>query len=58
MALFIGIFKDKTVFITGHTGFQGSWLTLWLKQLGAKVIGYSLGPPTKPSLFESLDLQN
>ena len=58
MAIFSGIFKDKNVFITGHTGFQGSWLTLWLKQLGAKVIGYSLGPPTKPSLFESLDLQN
>jgi len=55
---FQGIFKNKTVFVTGHTGFQGSWLSLWLKLLGANVIGYSLEPPTKPSLFESLDLQN
>lgn len=58
MQIFSGIFKDKNVFVTGHTGFQGSWLTLWLKQLGAHVIGYSLEPPTKPSLFELLDLQN
>jgi len=52
------IFREKTVLITGHTGFQGAWLTLWLKLLGAKIIGYSLEPPTKPSLFESLNLQN
>ena len=37
----INTFSDKTVFLTGHTGFQGSWLTLWLEMLGAKVIGYS-----------------
>jgi CDP-glucose 4,6-dehydratase len=49
--LFNGIFKNKTVFVTGHTGFIGSWLVLWLQSLGAKVIGYSLEPPTKPSLF-------
>ena len=55
--MFGNFFKDKKILVTGHTGFQGSWLTLWLKLLGAKVIGYSL-PPTKPSLFESLELEN
>ena len=55
---FHGIFQDKTVLITGHTGFQGSWLTLWLKLLGSKIIGYSLEPPTKPSLFETLHLED
>ena len=54
--LFQGIFKNKTVFVTGHTGFQGSWLVLWLKLLGAKVIGYSLDIPTQPSMFEALEL--
>lgn len=44
--------KDKHVFLTGHTGFKGSWLSLWLQQLGANITGYSLGPPTSPSLFE------
>ena len=42
---------NKKVFITGHTGFKGGWLSLWLTQLGAKVSGYSLEPPTSPSLF-------
>jgi len=44
--------KDKKVFLTGHTGFKGSWLSLWLNSLGASVRGYSLEPPTSPSLFE------
>jgi CDP-glucose 4,6-dehydratase len=44
--------KDKKVLITGHTGFKGSWLSLWLQNKGANVIGYSLPPPTNPSLFE------
>ena len=43
--------KDKRVFLTGHTGFKGSWLSLWLVSLGAKVKGYALNPPTSPSLF-------
>ena len=43
--------QDKRVFLTGHTGFKGSWLSLWLFSLGAKVRGYSLNPPTTPSLF-------
>lgn len=44
-------FHGKTVLITGHTGFKGSWLTAWLKQLGAKVVGIALDPPTTPSHF-------
>ena len=56
--MFGNFFKDKKILVTGHTGFQGSWLTLWLKLLGANVIGYSLPPPTKPSLFESLEIEN
>lgn len=43
--------KNKKVFLTGHTGFKGSWLSLWLTELGAKVYGYSLEPITSPSLF-------
>jgi len=42
----------KRVFVTGHTGFKGSWLSLWLEMLGADVTGYALEPPTSPSLFE------
>ena len=45
-------YRGKTVFVTGHTGFKGSWLCLWLERLGAQVVGYSLAPPTTPSLFE------
>jgi CDP-glucose 4,6-dehydratase len=44
--------RDKRVFVTGHTGFKGSWLALWLARLGARVTGYALAPPTTPSLFE------
>lgn len=44
--------KGKKVFVTGHTGFKGSWLCLWLHSLGANVTGYSLAPPTEPSLFD------
>ena len=42
----------KVVLLTGHTGFKGSWLSLWLQSMGARVIGYALAPPTNPSLFE------
>jgi len=45
------IFRNSRVIVTGHTGFKGSWLTAWLKQLGAKVMGISLDPPTYPSHF-------
>jgi CDP-glucose 4,6-dehydratase len=44
--------RDKKVFVTGHTGFKGSWLMLWLARTGAQVRGYALSPPTQPSLFE------
>ncbi len=45
------VWQDKRVFLTGHTGFKGSWLSLWLQMLGAKVYGYALEPPTEPNLF-------
>lgn len=48
--------KDKKVFLTGHTGFKGSWLSLWLQSMGATVKGYSLAPPTHPSLFLVADV--
>lgn len=47
-----GFWENKKVFITGHTGFKGSWLSLWLYSMGAKVTGYALSPPTKPSLYK------
>jgi CDP-glucose 4,6-dehydratase len=52
----IDSYCNKTVLITGHTGFKGSWLALWLEMLGAQVIGYSLDPPTEPSFFQSTGL--
>jgi len=45
--------KDKKVLITGHTGFKGGWLSLWLQHLGANVVGYSLEPSAKPSLYNA-----
>jgi CDP-glucose 4,6-dehydratase len=48
--------KDKKVFLTGHTGFKGSWLAHWLTGIGADVRGYSLDAPTHPNLFEALGL--
>lgn len=44
--------QDKRVFVTGHTGFKGAWLSLWLQSLGANVTGYSLQPPSKANMFE------
>ncbi|WP_458756104.1 CDP-glucose 4,6-dehydratase [Afipia sp. TerB] len=43
---------NRKVFLTGHTGFKGSWLSMWLEAMGARVTGYALDPPTAPSLFE------
>jgi len=54
--LFGGIYKNKKVLLTGHTGFKGSWMALWLKQLGAQVIGLSLEPPTNPNHHTLLNL--
>ena len=48
--------KGKRVFLTGHTGFKGSWLSLWLSSLDVIVRGYSLNPPTAPSLFEEMNI--
>ncbi len=48
----VEFWRGKKVFLTGHTGFKGSWLSLWLQQMGAQVTGYALQPPTDPSLFE------
>ena len=44
--------KDKRVLLTGHTGFKGGWLSLWMQSMDAQVMGYALAPPTNPSLFE------
>lgn len=44
--------QGKKVFLTGHTGFKGSWLSLWLQSMGATVKGFALQPPTQPALFE------
>ena len=50
--------QGRSVFITGHTGFKGGWLALWLSLLGAKVYGYSLEAPTKPNFFDTINLKN
>ena len=52
------IFYKKKIIITGHTGFKGSWLTLWLQSYGAKIYGISNGYPSKPSNFKILRLSN
>jgi CDP-glucose 4,6-dehydratase len=50
------IYRGTTVLVTGHTGFKGSWLALWLRELGARVVGYSLPAPTEPSHYRLLHL--
>jgi CDP-glucose 4,6-dehydratase len=55
--MFDDIYKKRKVLITGHTGFKGSWLAIWLKELGADVVGYSLDPPSDPNNFEATKLQ-
>ena len=56
--LFDNFYSGKRVLITGHTGFKGAWLSMWLNGLGANVTGYALSPPTKPSLFEVCSLDS
>lgn len=51
MEIFNNVFKDKNVLVTGHTGFKGSWLSIWLKELGANVVGYALEPYTEKDNF-------
>ena len=55
--MFNNLYKNKKVLVTGHTGFKGSWLSSWLIQLGAKVLGYSNNIPSQPSHFEKLGLE-
>jgi nucleoside-diphosphate-sugar epimerase len=55
--MFKDLYKKKKAIVTGHTGFKGSWLAIWLKELGADVVGYSLAPPSEPNNFEATKLQ-
>lgn len=58
LKLFDGCYSGRRVLVTGHTGFKGTWLCLWLRELGAQVFGYALEPLSQPSLFEKLKLQS
>ena len=58
MVINSSFWKNKSVFITGHTGFKGGWLALWLSEMGAKVYGYSIEPPTTPNFYNIIKLQN
>ena len=50
--------QGKRIFLTGHTGFKGSWLSLWLQSLGVEVTGYALAPLTAPNLFDRATVAN
>jgi len=56
--MFDGFYKEKSVLVTGHTGFKGSWLALWLHELGAQVTGFALPPNTEPNHFDLIGLKN
>lgn len=56
--MYNNIYSGKTVLITGHTGFKGSWLAVWLNELGAKVVGYALAPKSAKDNFAACKLQN
>ena len=58
MEINYSFWENKHVFITGHTGFKGSWLSLWLKSLGSKVSGLALDPETNPNMFDILNLSD
>ena len=58
MEYFNNVYKDKTVLVTGHTGFKGSWLSIWLRELGANVIGYALDPYTEKDNFVLAKLED
>lgn len=50
------VYRDRRVLLTGHTGFKGAWLAIWLKRLGAKVTGLALDPPTEPALYDRAEV--
>ncbi|MCK9195685.1 MAG: hypothetical protein M0P16_01745 [Syntrophales bacterium] len=54
--IFHSVYKKRRVLVTGHAGFKGSWLAIWLKELGAEVVGYALEPPSDPSNFTASGL--
>lgn len=54
----MSFWQGRKVFITGHTGFKGGWLALWLNSMGAEVHGYALQPPTSPNLFDAADIKS
>lgn len=56
--MFESFYKEKSVLVTGHTGFKGSWLALWLHELGAQVTGFALPPTTEPNHFNLIELKN
>ena len=56
--MFNNIYHKKKVFVTGHTGFKGSWLALWLSVIGADVCGYALEPSTTPSMYKELNIES
>ena len=57
MGINSNFWRNRSVFLTGHTGFKGGWLTLWLTSFGAKVSGYSLSAPTTPNFFTETNLR-
>ena len=57
LALTPTFWKGRRVLLTGHTGFKGSWMSLWLQSMGAQLVGYALAPPTQPSLFEVAEVE-
>jgi CDP-glucose 4,6-dehydratase len=57
-AKILEFYRGKTVFVTGHTGFKGAWLSEWLLSAGARVVGYALPPATEPALFRALSLES
>jgi len=56
LTMFNNIFQNKSILVTGHTGFKGSWISLWLKNLGAKVVGASIDVPSTPSHFDAAQI--
>ena len=56
--MFNNVYNGKTVLVTGHTGFKGSWLSIWLNMMGAKVVGYSLDPYSERGNFEACHLHD